>query len=136
MSRGGPIICGKGCTCGRHSVIPYWLNPSNICKEGCECGRHSVFKYVVVGECWEFDGNISHGYGRLTVDGKRVLAHRYSYEKFVGPILEGLMVCHKCDNPPCVNPDHLFLGTQLDNIRDCIAKGRFNTKPKVDKWEK
>jgi hypothetical protein len=62
-------------------------------------------------------------YGRI---GKR-LAHRVSWEFKHGPIPSGIKVLHKCDVPPCVNPDHLFLGTQRENIRDCIGKGRFKS---------
>lgn len=67
-------------------------------------------------------------YGRLevTTDGscRKVAAHRVSYEVFKGPIPNGLNVLHKCDVGCCVNPDHLFLGTQVDNMKDCYAKGR------------
>lgn len=64
------------------------------------------------------------GYGTTKVAGKSKLAHRLSYERSVGPIPEGLCVLHRCDNPPCINPDHLFLGTRYDNTQDMINKGR------------
>jgi hypothetical protein len=57
-------------------------------------------------------------------NGKEQLVHRWSYQYFKGPIPQGLVVCHSCDNPHCVNPNHLFIGTQKDNIQDCIKKGR------------
>lgn len=75
--------------------------------------------------CWEWCGALDgHGYGRTWRDGGRFLAHRRAWECVNGPIPEGMFVCHKCDNPPCCNPDHLFVGTALDNMRDAIRKGR------------
>lgn len=64
------------------------------------------------------------GYGRPSFRGNRILAHRLSWLVNCGTIPAGIFVLHECDNPPCVNPAHLFLGTQLDNIRDRDAKGR------------
>lgn len=78
------------------------------------------------GGCCEWTGaKIPDGYGSLQVCYKHTLAHRFSYEITIGPIPKGLYVLHKCDNPACVNPDHLFIGTQKDNVQDCISKGRF-----------
>jgi hypothetical protein len=76
--------------------------------------------------CWIYTGVIHHdGYGVIgSGRGKQFRAHRMSYQEFVGPIPHGMLVCHKCDVPTCINPDHLFLGTPRDNTRDAIAKGR------------
>ena len=76
--------------------------------------------------CWNWQGSKNQkrgAYGRFRVDGKCWLAHRFSYFLFKGDP-EGKYVCHHCDNPSCVNPEHLFLGTQRDNMRDMTEKGR------------
>lgn len=76
-------------------------------------------------DCWEWTGTcFTNGYGRATVDRRSVGAHRRAYELSVGPIPAGLKVLHTCDNPPCVNPSHLFAGTTKDNAEDMVTKGR------------
>jgi len=67
------------------------------------------------------------GYGIVQIEGKLMRAHRIEWEKKYGPIPNGGWVLHRCDNPSCVNLDHLFLGTPKDNIQDCLKKGRRNT---------
>lgn len=74
--------------------------------------------------CWVWTGCRSHDYGLMGANKARILAHRFSWELHYGPIPNGLGVLHRCDNPPCVRPDHLFLGTFEDNMKDKIAKGR------------
>jgi len=76
-------------------------------------------------DCWLWKAATVKGYGVFApVHHKLVKAHRFAYELVKGPIPDGQDVLHKCDCPPCCNPEHLFPGTQLDNQRDSIAKGR------------
>lgn len=76
--------------------------------------------------CWEWQGgkNCKGGYGRIKFGYDHHLVHRISYEYHYGKIPDGMEICHHCDNPICVNPEHLFLGTRSDNMRDMFAKGR------------
>lgn len=75
--------------------------------------------------CWEWQGVISRfGYGLLRIGSKWARVHRISWEIHFGQIPEGIFVCHHCDNRKCVRPDHLFLGTAQDNIRDMVSKKR------------
>jgi hypothetical protein len=84
--------------------------------------------------CVEWQGaKIPDGYGHLRFLGKHILAHRFSFLLHGGVIPEGKYVCHRCDNPPCVNPAHLFVGTQTDNMRDAVKKGRHNPPPLGEK---
>ena len=89
--------------------------------------------------CWEWIGaKNQYGYGRFWIDGHLVGAHRFSYERFVGFIPSGAYACHSCGNPGCVNPDHIFLGTQRDNMKDASAKDRLGklTEDQVEQIRK
>lgn len=85
------------------------------------------WRYVEkTGDCWNWTGGRGgDGYGHFYAENdSRVMAHRFSYRIHNGEIPDGLIICHRCDNPSCVRPDHLFLGTHLDNVRDMFSKGR------------
>mgnify|MGYP003346091124 CR=1 FL=1 len=91
--------------------------------------------------CWEWSGGLdTNGYGRFTVDGKNMFSHRFSYHihhPLTQPINSiKLFICHECDNPKCVNPDHLFLGTPQDNMTDKVIKGRAVGAHKGEKHHK
>lgn len=87
--------------------------------------------------CWEWNGRRHEdGYGEIDWHGKTKKAHRVAYELTFGSIPQGMNVCHRCDNPPCCNPAHLFLGTQSENIQDMDNKGRRNSKYPVHRGEK
>jgi HNH endonuclease len=76
--------------------------------------------------CHPWTGSTSHGYGMVTVNRRTFRAHRVAYELYVGPIPDGLLIRHTCDNPACCNPRHLLTGTDLDNKWDSIERGRHN----------
>jgi hypothetical protein len=107
------------------------MHQSRIYKTGCSelrSYRELLVSYVPADPntgCWNWTKHLSGGgYGAFKIEGIMRPAHRVSYELFWGEIPDGLQVCHRCDNKRCINPDHLFLGTQKDNIADCIKKGR------------
>lgn len=75
--------------------------------------------------CWEWKKSLNaRGYGQMRVNGQTRELHKISYRAFKGPVDNGLYVLHKCDNRKCINPDHLYLGTQKDNMRDRFEKER------------
>jgi hypothetical protein len=79
-------------------------------------------------DCWEWFGKLTGEYGRFQIGGKgskHVLAHRFAYERENGPVPEGQLVLHECDNPRCVNPRHLWAGSHRDNTQDMMSKGRW-----------
>lgn len=107
------------------------------CKTGCQCGHHTRkfppaaerwVKFVTPlgsNECWEWQGWRSpQGYGRFTLDGKQIPASRAAAILAGMDVRDGLDVCHTCDNPPCVNPAHLYVGTRRRNLQDMADRGR------------
>lgn len=91
--------------------------------------------------CWEWvAGKDWDGYGhfKITINGKKCTrkSHRLAFENRFGPIPKGMLICHTCDNPGCVNPDHLFIGTPKDNNNDAVKKGRYKAPSGQKHWTK
>lgn len=86
---------------------------------------HAQYLPEPMSGCWLWTGNTNGRYGTLGFNNKPLYAHRFSYELYHGKFDKKLDVCHKCDVNLCVNPQHLFVGSRKDNMRDCLLKGRF-----------
>lgn len=130
----GVIFWNCICNCGEKiklagHIVREKLNSTKDC--GCKKRSNntlqSYLNKVIIGEkCWGWSASKSHGYGIFGIIGKKqnILAHRFSYSLFKGEIPKGYFVLHKCDNPECSRPSHLFLGTQEDNMKDMKRKNR------------
>ena len=94
-----------------------------------------LFRYIKKTDtCWEWIGAKNYnGYGVLRVYGRNLMAHRLMWIEHNGPIPEDMCACHRCNNPSCVNPNHMFLGTHSENMKDAYKKGRKGTSWKFIK---
>lgn len=114
INKGGGRFCSLGCRRRPRRPVDerFWVK---------------VDKSAGPDECWPWlAGSCSAGYGTFRFNDRENSSNRVAWMLSFGPIPDGLWVLHRCDNPPCCNPRHLFLGTCGDNVRDCIAKGRGN----------
>lgn len=105
----------------------YFCSRSCYYKHGKRPIKERFWEKVKIGtrnECWEWTGALLRGYGLLHANRRSSLAHRISYILNIGPIQEGMCICHHCDNPKCVNPDHLFMATMKVNMLDAAHKKR------------
>jgi len=126
---GRPLFCNKVCFGLFHRDFRRKKEPYSNWPTLRERFENNI--YYGIDGCWHWIGNFGKkDYGQITKGNTTLRAHRVSYEFYKGPITDGLHVLHTCDNPSCVNPDHLFLGTNRDNVNDRIAKGRQGHKLK------
>ena len=116
VNRGGGVYCNQSCVTAHKN--------KKKAKDTIEIFQSNII--VTDKGCWEYQVKGNSFYGKMTINGKDVRAHRFIYEYTYGVIPESMLVCHKCDNPPCCNPDHLFLGTSKDNTQDMLKKSRGN----------
>lgn len=140
------IECGTSAlvscqTCAKPHRVNAWRlrhGRGRFCSKGCadRAKAHGIpspgafmASTHIEGDCWVWSGPrfTDFGYGRVRVNGREIHAHRCAHELFIGPIPDGLEVLHKCDNPPCVNPAHLYSGTQQQNMDDKVRRGRAAT---------
>lgn len=125
--------CGQAFPKNYRYSATQWAK-ARFCSTACRYGTLAERFWEKVEKtdgCWLWTASLTNkGYGEFRLnEPSPILAHRVAYELAHGPIPPGLFVCHHCDNPPCVRPDHLFLGTQKDNAQDMVRKGRHaNTK--------
>jgi hypothetical protein len=122
-----PCACG----CGQQTTVWRGVPRRFIHGHNAQQDLTTRFWSKVVKDdgCWEWQGTRnSNGYGMIGVDHQSRYTHRVSWELANGSIPDGLEICHRCDNRRCVRPDHLFLGTRRDNVRDMWAKGRGNPR--------
>jgi hypothetical protein len=118
------------CSCGTERAVQ-GLNLAQGSSTNCGCAKHinsleemKARAVITATGCWEWPDRTDKNYGRLMIKGHTIPAHRKAWEFVHGVIPDRLLICHRCDNPPCCNPDHLFLGTHRDNVRDAQKKDR------------
>jgi len=139
------------CDCGnKHTVSGVYLRNGYVRSCGClhSPGEEEYLKKLearllkyskMVGQCREWtvrNRTTGFGYGYINFRKKQIMAHRASWIVWRGKIPKGMFVCHTCDNPLCINPDHLFLGTHKDNMKDMVLKNRQNNSQKGSIGEK
>lgn len=136
------------CDCGNEKIVASGnLANGNVRSCGCLYSIHrqvydediklKLMSYIKLDEngCWVWQkAKHKQGYGNFSYKRKCLLAHRVSWMLHYGELDKDILVLHKCDNPPCVNPEHLFLGTDRDNVKDSISKGRFTRAKGEGQW--